>query len=299
MSRVRVVEELNLKMNFSDKFKKWYWFGLLIILTALCGWRLYVGHFLNFDIYLFLIWFIAVLFPIISEISIFGLNVKKDIEIAKNEIKGYIADIKNNNNFQPIINVSSAPVDPKEYEEKTRKEVLQGIESEEEAIGTVKNDNTVEERLQKIKTVEEFVNQKLYKLYGDNYKPQIKIENEVSKRKLILDGAIYENDEIIEVVEIKFITKISFESFYFIALNFLKKIYNFGFRDPIKIKMIVVSESLDERVALSIAKDILKLNYNRKFGLDAPHIDIETYTFKSGQLSELKTKSEEPHEKVQ
>lgn len=284
-------------MNFSDKFKKWYWFGLLIILTALCGWRMYVGLFLNFDIYLFVIWFIVVLLPIISEISILGVNVKKDIEAAKNEIKGYITDIKNNNNFQPIINVNSTPVDNREYEEKTREEAIEVIQSEkdEDAVTdtAIKNEDAIKERLEKINIVEALIQEKLKRTYGFSYKPQIKIEDEFSKRKLILDGAIYENDEIIEVIEIKFITMKSIDRLFFIASNFLKKIYNFGFRDPVKIRMIVVSESIDEGTALGIRKDILKINYSRKFGHGAPHIDVETYTFNSGQLSELKNETEE------
>jgi hypothetical protein len=53
-------------MNFSNKFKIAWWVIVLIILTIVSIWRLFIGSFTNVDIFIFLFWFILVLFSIIS-----------------------------------------------------------------------------------------------------------------------------------------------------------------------------------------------------------------------------------------
>ena len=63
-----------------------------------------------------------------------------------------------------------------------------------------------------------------------------------SKKDIIVDGVIYRGVAIGEIIEIKFITKMSFENFFYIAWRYIKKISKFGLRIP--IRFIIVSEYL-------------------------------------------------------
>ncbi len=286
-------------MNFSNNFKLIWWGALLLLLSLISAWRLFINSFTSVDSFIFIFWFILVLFPIINEISFFGISIKKELENVKNEIKGYITEIKNNNNFQPTINVSTTAVDPKEYKEKTLAEMKQIIKSEEESLWetpqhTVENKigddiaiPVLTDRLNKIIVVEGLIAKDLEQRYGQNYRPQIRIKDQLSDKSMIIDGAIYDGEEIVEIVEIKFITKKSFERFYFIAFGYLKKMFRFGFRYPVKIRMIVVSEEIDETFAQRLKDEVVKVNFNRSLGNNSPHIDSEVYKLTNGNLSRL------------
>jgi hypothetical protein len=261
-------------MNFSDKFKKIYWLTILVILTGLCVWRLIVGSFLSFDIYLFLTWFIIVLFPIISEISIFGVNVKKDIESVKNDLKSYINQIQNNN--KTYINVNATTANPKEYKQKIEQETQEtdSINPEEkqensfivsEDTGpndTMKNHQKSRERFEKVVAVEKLVTAFLTNKYGSDYHTQIKFEDPITKNKIIFDGVIYKDAQIEKAVEIKYITDKSFDRFYYIAANFINKFTRIGLKVP--ILFIVVSDSLNVERAADINTGIKKLNSNKQ-----------------------------------
>ncbi|MBA7677698.1 hypothetical protein ES703_85960 [subsurface metagenome] len=293
-------------MKFSNKFKIYWWAGLLLILTILSAWRLYVGVFNNFDICLFVFWFILVLFPIISEISIFGLNVKKDIEAVKSELKTYIAEIKNQIDFRPTINLNTDIATNKEYKEKARKELKEenkyiskkrtkksfALSPSLEDKRTSINKRT-QERLNKLLDIEKLVNKHLLDIYGEYYKSQMKLEDTFLNKNIIADGLIFKGDSINEIVEIKFITNKSFDNVYYIALRFAEKVFKLGLRIP--IRFIIVSEDMNETGAKLIKEQIKYLNYNRHINRNLPKIDIEFFKLKAGELIEIKIK--QTHEK--
>ena len=303
-------------MDFSNKFKFRWWILLLIILSMVSAWRLYVGIFNNTDIFIFLFWFILVLFPIISEISLFGINVKKDIETAKNEIKSYVNDIKNeirnqNNLNQTINNYSSVPANKDEYKEKAIREIksedvakAEEVEKREqdqkhkrkdktynfikEPIEQKKTDNVkVQDRLNKIAKIETLVGNILKSVYGERYKPQMKIIDTDTGETLVVDGVIYKEDllNIAEIVEIKFITRISFSRFYYLALDYAKKLFKFGLK--ISIRYILVSEDIDDSYARDIKEQVTRINYFRSINRPLAHMEVQTFSFDGVQLKEL------------
>lgn len=286
-------------MNFSNKFKLIWWASLLLVLTGMSVWRFYVGSFINFDLFLFVFWFILVLFPIISEISLFGINVKKDIEAAKNEIKSHIAEIKNHINYQPIINLNSAPAAPKEYEKKIKEEIQEeskqalknkitgeiSITPNNDERKTSVNEKT-QERLNKLLSVEKSINEILRSKFGDNYKTQIKLENQATAHKIIVDGLVLKDGSIEEIIEIKFITAKSFDHFYFVALRFIGKVFRVGMR--VRVRFIIVSESMDITSAMAIKEQIDKLNFNKSIIKNLPSVVVDFYRLENESLVEVK-----------
>lgn len=287
-------------MNFSNLFKIWWWGILLFILTIIAGWRLAVNSFTNVDIFIFTFWFILVLFPIISEVSIFGINIKKDLEDFKDEIKGHILDIKNHINFQPIINVTTVPANEKEYKRKTIEEIKEDVKIEEQKLTEKKpktfsisedqsrsilNSERMQDRFKKIAITEKSIDN-ILKSLGENYKSQIKITDSDSKDHIIVDGIIYKGEAIGEIIEIKFITKVSFENFFYIAWRYIKKISKFGLRIP--VRFIVVSEDLDEKSANLIQEQVKKLNSSIELNPTLPRASLQLFLFKDGVLNEIK-----------
>lgn len=282
-------------MNFSDNFKKWYWFGLLVILTILCGWRFHVGLFLNFDIYLFVLWFIVVLFPIISEISIFGLNVKKDIESAKNELKSYISQVHNSQ----IININTnqaTTASTQEYRKKLEEETEEPDRQEnvpspksflvtvstEEDERLIKN-SKAKERIEKMLTIEGLVKDFFQKEHGQNYKPQIQFKDTITKNKFIIDGIIYKEGQIVRGVEIRYITEKSLDRFYYIALRFLHNLTMAGLKMP--ILFVIVSDSLDAEKAKKINDGIKKLIFSRSNNPNQIQLFATFFKFSDSKLN--------------
>ncbi|MCK4474082.1 hypothetical protein KAU40_02365 [Candidatus Parcubacteria bacterium] len=287
-------------MNFSNRFKIWWWGILLFILTIIAGWRLAINSFTNVDIFIFTFWFILVLFPIISEVSIFGINIKKDLEDFKNEIKGHILDIKNHINFQPIINVTTVPANEKEYKQKAIEEIKEDVKIEEQKLTEKKpkrfsisegkyqkatSSEKMQDRLKKIAIIEKLI-EDIFKALGENYKSQIKITDSDSKKDIIVDGVIYRGVAIGEIIEIKFITKMSFENFFYIAWRYIKKISKFGLRIP--IRFIIVSEDLDEKSVNLIKEQVEKLNSSIELNPALPRASLQLFLFKDNVLNEMK-----------
>ncbi len=275
-------------MNFSNKFKQIYWWILLAVLSGLCIWRLVVGSFLNFDIYLFIVWFIIVLFPIISEISVFGLNVKKDIDSAKNEIKSQLSELRNtiNNSQNQTVNVHTiaVPAKKEDIEEKKREEI-----SNEKIRPESKNNNNsvsiskdttqkkigssekAKERQDRISKVEKLVNEYFISQYGESYKPQIKIEDVDSGAKVVTDAVIQKSDnKIAEIIEIKLIGEKSPDSFYFATSRFIQKLQKLGIKYP--LRFVVVSEFMDKELAGAVKIQIHHFGSARSLGANIPKI---------------------------
>ena len=80
-------------MNFSEIFQRWWWIALLLItslmviscvLMKLCGALYELNH---FHYTIFIVWIILLLVPLFTEISIFGVGVKRELRELKNEVK--------------------------------------------------------------------------------------------------------------------------------------------------------------------------------------------------------------------
>jgi hypothetical protein len=256
-------------MEFSNKFKIAWWVILLLVLTGISIWRLCAGVFNNCDIIIFVFWFILVLFPIISEISLFGISVKKDIEEAKNELKNYLAEIKmeinNKNIYRPTVIVNGA--NKEEYKEKIEQEIANDnkakketltIEHCEKEIKKTENEK-VKERIEKLINIEKLVNSRLRAIYGNNYAPQMKINNDIGKQ-MIADGIIYKDGKINELVEIKYVSSKSFNALRYICVRFLNRVVKLGLKIP-KVKFVIVSPEMDEVSATAIKNDFSYLNF--------------------------------------
>ncbi len=288
-------------MNFSNTFKKVYWWVLLIVLTLLGIWRICVRNFLTFDLYLFVSWFIIVLFPIISEISVFGLNVKKDIESAKNELKGQLADIKNsiNNNQNQTVHIHTVPADKNEIEQKQKEEVTEEAKrlkdisdksnlslSPNTEIKKIGSSEKALERHVRMEKIEKLVNEYLTKLHGANYQAQIKIADANSDKKIITDGVVFKEDKkISEIIEIKTISVKGLEAFYFVASRFIQKLQKLGLRNA--VRFIVVSEVMDQEIAQSVIKQVHQIRFTKVVGASVPSIRTNFFRLENDELEEV------------
>ncbi|KKQ79461.1 MAG: hypothetical protein UT03_C0053G0006 [Candidatus Moranbacteria bacterium GW2011_GWD2_38_7] len=274
-------------MNFPNKFKIWWWAGLLMILTIIGGWRFHVGTFNAFDIFIFVFWFILVLFPIISEINIGGISVKKDIEDAKKEIKEQIGEIKNeirnHINFNPIINVHTEKAKENEIEEKLKNEIRKegnvdvSVESYKKGK-IISTSEKVQNRINELRKVEDLVNKILVERFGENYRAQIKIINSLGK-KFIADGAVFEDNKIREIVEIKFITSKSIEAFKYIAGRYVNKIVELGIKRS-AVRFVLVSKDMNQEFAQNIKIQMVFNEFIKNvFEHALPTINTEFYKF--------------------
>lgn len=305
-----IAEFIRKIMYFSNGFKIIWWIVLTIILTWVGAWRFGVGAFNSFDIIIFIFWFILVLFPIVSEVSIFGVNVKKEIETAKNEIKSHIATIKteiqSNLDFRQTFNFNPIPVPAKteEYKAKIKDEAREDI-GDDRAKGEktaflisesphekrTSDNKKALERIYKIMAIEKLISDQLQILYGEKYKPQMKLEDENRKEKIITDALILRDDNkgIKEIVEIKFITSRSFESFYYVANRFIARIMKLGISIP--VRFIVASEQMNIEGANILKNQLNKLNNNRIINSRLPIVSGTFFKFEGKQLIEIKANS--------
>lgn len=89
-------------MNFDNKFKRNWWIIILVFLSLLLlinklGFQLLNTKNENYEIILFLIWICLLLIPLFSEIVLFGVKLKKDIDEVKTKIVELKTDLINNN----------------------------------------------------------------------------------------------------------------------------------------------------------------------------------------------------------
>lgn len=290
-------------MNFSNKFKIWWWAILLAVLTGVCAGRFFAGTFNNFDNFIFIFWFILVLFPIISEINIGGISIKKDIENAKKEIKEQIGEIKNeirnHINVNPIINVNTVPANQPEYQKKIEDEVNEDekqIEKKSEEVSIIRGTENFTrkktssigdtyKRFQRILLVENLVSKHFSSIYGENFKSQIKIESQSNEGALIVDGVLFDERKIIEIIETRLITAKSFDHIFYVLLNFIKKSVKLGIRIP--IRFVIVSEEMNAVSAQQISEQALKINWTRKVNHLMPKIRAEFFKLEDDKLVEI------------
>lgn len=286
-------------MHFSEKFKIIWWAILLLFFGIVSVVRFYIGHFDDFDVLLFIFWFSLLLLPIVSEVSLFGFNIKKDIDTMKNELKTCITEINNQNNYQPIINVNPTPADSGEYRKKVKKEVVQDANNDQNRDGEhktfsldqcpeeskISRQQRTQERIQKILAIEKIVSQHLISVYGDNFKQQMKLEDNNNKTSMVFDGLIMKDNKISQIVEIKVLTSKSFDIFYHIALNFLSKLFKFGIRIP--LIFIVVSEEMNVEAARIIQRQIDQINFNKTINRNQPLVSVCYFKLQNNEIIEV------------
>lgn len=291
-------------MNFSDKFKKIYWLILLVILTGLCIWRLYISVFITFDIYLFILWFIIVLFPIISEVSIFGISLKKEIESVKSEVKSGFAEIKNSiqNHQSQVINFNPpTPASKNDIRKKLNEDVSDEVSIPNDIIkkeitdiplALEKSETTeekslrVKERYDRIIRIEGLVKKYFEEKYNDKYKAQMKFTDSKMEKKIVVDGILLnEKSEICELIEIKTISTKSFENFFFLIMNFIKKLQKLNMDYP--VRFVVVSEEMNRDHVSLLQRQVYQIGYAVKTGSKLPRVKLTCFKISDKGLEEI------------
>src|SRR3989339_1164053 len=113
-------------MKFSEKFTKIYWVIIVVCLFLILITRLKIffsNHITKLDYYLIIIFSVLLLIPLFSEINIFGLNFKRMIDDAKQDIRQTVFDLKSEmrayfnikQNMQQDIHIHTETVNQKEY----------------------------------------------------------------------------------------------------------------------------------------------------------------------------------------
>lgn len=111
-------------------------------------------------------------------------------------------------------------------------------------------------RYTKAVAVEEMVQTRLIARYGDLYAPQVKI-TVGDKKPLILDGIIYSKTGIkSQAVEIKYVTRKSFDALRFILTRLKEKLILAGIR---RLVVVVVSDGLTEADAVKLQEQNLNI----------------------------------------
>lgn len=268
-------------------------------MTSLCVWRLYVGSFLNFDIYLFTLWFILVLLPIISEVSIFGVSIKKDLESFKNEVRTQFFELKNsiqNTNHQTVnINAVASKATEEEIKQKDAA-MVEKNKALKRSLSIVKNTEEKKigssekaiERHERHQSIEGLVNKYFLDIHGDNYQTQIKIQDLNNPlNKVVVDGVIYNTQgKIGEVVEIKVLnSELSFDSFYFVIVRFIQKLIKLQVNVPLKI--VLVSELMTHENASILNRQIQQIIFSKNLGSMIPRIKGIFFLLKDNSLHEI------------
>ncbi len=247
------------------------------------------------------LWVILVLYPLFAEITLLGINVKKEIEEAKTELKAFISDIHNSNTFQPVINISTSRANSQEYQKKAEQDIA--IEEKEERGEVVTYDEptfrfeeternqaepvseAAKRRLQRTLMVEKEVSNLMTRQWMGQYQSQVKITEHTKGKSIIVDGVLYEGDvsgPIKEIVEIKLITEKSFPNFHYILSRTVNRLYRFGLRIP--VRFIVVSEEMNTLVAKDIIKQLTGLINESLSNSLWEKITIEFFKFEEGKL---------------
>jgi len=294
-------------MKFSNNFKILYWLVLIIFLTVYLLFRiksLINGNFNSLDILIFIFWFSMLIFPLVKEINILGVNFKQEIEDVKREVKDSInslkMELKNNINFQPIINLTTGKANEEEIEDKIQGETKDIGKKENSALTVSKNEENEKaplkeyalQRFNKIKKVEELVFKKLTEKYGDDFVSNLKVENNFGK-KIILDGVLLKNNKPNTIIEIKYISIKSLEALKYIGSRYIKRLLNVGMKLP--INFIIVSDEINETDAYKIKRDFNFISFVKNISADSslPKITTEFYKFDNGNLVMIEPKAAE------
>jgi len=107
----------------------------------------------------------------------------------------------------------------------------------------------VNERIKKIKKVEELIQSFLIDKFGDKYHRNMKLT--ASRGSFIVDGLVVKNEKIKYIIEIRYITEKSFQNLKYLIIKFREKLARIlGVKK--RIIMLVVSDSMTLEQATSM-----------------------------------------------
>jgi len=305
-------------MKFSKEFKIIYWLVLVVSLSGYIVFRFVNSSFdnsNNIDSLVLIFWFALIVFPLIKEINILGVSFKREIEDVKREVRDSVnnlkMDLRNNVNVNPNINIYSQKASDDEKEAKIKEDILEEITTE--AKNEVDCDDKLDitekvmvrigekedkakgkffdkDRYDKIKMTEDLIMGYLNDRYGEKFAPYVKLETSTGK-KLIVDGAVFEDGQFTKFIEIKLISGKGFDNFKYIAGRYLRKLNNFGLKVP--MLFLLVYESIDEIKALEIKDDLNFLCYTNRTGRGDKFnvVDIEFFKLDGEKIIKVEPKS--------
>ena len=154
----------------------------------------------------------------------------------------------------------SETIDSLNHTKATEKEIDKKNEEDISYIKAIPNiediklsaNDEVNMRLKKVREVENLVNSYLKKEYGNKYDDQIKLKNK--NNQLIVDGVIFNNNEIESIVEIKYISSGKFDHFKHIIKKLKLKVKKL-LGSEIPLLFVIVSEKITENDILNIKDD--------------------------------------------
>jgi len=130
----------------------------------------------------------------------------------------------------------------------------------------------VNEKIKKIKNLEKKLKPILTNKFGENIKWQMKIKG-LNNKQMIVDGLLIKNDDISEIIEIKYVTKNTINnSLIYIIQRFREKIIKLGMYNP-KILFIIVSEDLNPENAKLIEDKFSSLGRFIYFNVDNDNLE--------------------------
>ena len=113
------------------------------------------------------------------------------------------------------------------------------------------SNDRVNERIAKIKIIEEQLQPILATEFGKNYESNMKITK--GKQSLVVDGLIRKKNKIRKVVEIKYISKESFPAIKYLIARIREKLAKMDISR--KIMLVIVSETMTVEIASNIRKE--------------------------------------------
>lgn len=290
-------------MRFNNDFKITYWLIAVITLSIFLFIRLEDVtsiKMVSLDPYIFIFWCVLVAIPLFNEISFGGFTFKREFEKFSDDIRKQILDIRldnsnhndNRSNSNVYLNLEYSKAEKEEYKDKLSRELKDDENSKinyffdhEEKRPVISRNEKVQFKLEKISRIEELVRKRLTEKYGDNFSSEMKVENNLGN-KVILDGIVfYRENKIKEVVEIKFISSKSSEYFKFTWGRLVNKLVKLGMDKP--IKLIVVSEEMDQGKAYKIQQDLNFVSILRKDLKKEFRMRFEFFRFENNELIEV------------
>ncbi len=140
-----------------------------------------------------------------------------------------------------------------EVAEKIKNEEALTLKVEQAALPELKESASeyVKERFAKVKKIEELVDIFFKEKFKGDYESHMKLVN--NKGAVVVDGLIRSGGNIDKIVEIKFITEMSFPNIKYLVASFYKRLKSLGIRQ--KILFVLVSEKITEEIALKIKEE--------------------------------------------
>jgi len=144
------------------------------------------------------------------------------------------------------------------------------------------------QRAEKIRKIEEKINNKFTQTYGNNYLTEVKLYNEYNS--LVVDGIVKSGQKFLKIIEIKYIGSKSFPILHHIVGRFIKKIKRLNVNLP--VVFVFVSEEMTVATASGIYNNIkivnnyeVELSFYKIVDNEPTIIDVNPELIKSTSLT--------------